>query len=192
MEIIFATHNAHKVGEIQSLCPENIQLKSLKEIDFNKEVPETSDTIAGNSFQKAEYIFKQFGKAVFSEDTGLEVAALNNLPGVRTARFAGEHATAEDNIQKLLLELNGKSNRNAQFVTVITFIDEAEETHQFKGVCQGEILMAKTGNDGFGYDPIFKPLGSELSFAEMPLSDKNIFSHRAKAFKLFVEFLNRK
>ncbi|MCO5281549.1 MAG: hypothetical protein M9931_10940 [Chitinophagales bacterium] len=122
----------------------------------------------------------------------MEVTALNNLPGVRTARFAGEDATAEDNIQKLLLELEGKSNRNAQFVTVITFIDEAKETHQFKGVCQGEILMAKTGNDGFGYDPIFKPLGSELSFAEMSLSDKNIFSHRAKAFKLFVEFLNRK
>lgn len=192
MEIIFATHNAHKVSEIQSLCPENIVLKSLKEINFLAAVPETSDTIAGNSLQKAEYIFKQFSKAVFAEDTGLEVLALNNLPGVRTARFAGENATAEDNIQKLLLELNRAENRNAQFVTVITFIDKAGDVHQFKGICKGEILLSKMGEDGFGYDPIFKPLGSELSFAQMPLSDKNIFSHRAKAFKLFVEYLNGK
>lgn len=191
MEIIFATGNAHKVKEIQSLCPDFIQLKSLREIGFANDIPETSPTISGNSLQKATFIFERMQKAVMAEDTGLEVEALNGLPGVNTARYAGLNATFEDNIRKLLSELNGKTNRNARFITVITFIDNSGTLHQFEGICDGEILLEKKGNDGFGYDPVFQPKGSIKSFAQMQLQEKNGFSHRAKAFQQFVDFLQQ-
>jgi len=189
MELIFATHNRHKVEEIQSICPAEIHLTSLSELDYHDEVPETQATIEGNSMQKARYIFDVFKRPCFSEDTGLEVEALNGAPGVNTARYAGAKATFEDNIDKLLGALNGVKNRHARFVTVITLIDALGNTHQFKGVCEGEILEARSGEKGFGYDPIFKPTGGDKAFAEMTLAEKNVFSHRAKAFATFVEYI---
>ena len=189
MELIFATQNKHKVEEIQSICPSDIHLTSLSELDYHEEVPETQATIEGNSLQKAHYIFDVFKRACFSEDTGLEVDALNGAPGVNTARYAGAKATFEDNIDKLLGALNGVENRNAKFVTVITLIDASGNEHQFIGECPGEILKARSGEKGFGYDPIFKPTGGDKAFAEMTLAEKNVFSHRAKAFAKFVEYL---
>ena len=191
MEIVFATGNAHKVYEIQALCPSYIQLKSLKEIGFTEEIPETSPTIAGNSLQKANYIFERIQQAVIAEDTGLEVEYLQGLPGVNTARYAGENATAEDNIQKLLQALGSQKNRTARFVTVITFIERSGVVHQFEGTCEGEILLQKSGSKGFGYDPVFQPKGSSHSFAQMNLSQKNKYSHRAKAFRQFQAFLTK-
>lgn len=192
MEIIFATANAHKVLEIQALCPNNIHLKSLKEIGITEEIPETAATIAGNSLQKAKFVFEQKRQAVFSEDTGLEVEALHGAPGVMTARYAGIHATFDDNMYQLLTALQNCTNRLARFVTIITFIEMDGKIHQFEGVCEGKILSAKTGNEGFGYDPIFSPNGSSKSFAEMTLEEKNQYSHRAQAFQKFVNFLKEK
>lgn len=191
MEIIFATGNEHKVNEIQSLCPDFVQLKSLKQIGFIEAVPETSPTIAGNSLQKATFIFQKTFKPVMAEDTGLEVVALKGLPGVNTARYAGVNASFEDNIRKLLNELQGETIRDARFITVITFIDELGKVHQFEGICEGEILLEKAGEKGFGYDPVFKPKGSDKSFAQMELQEKHLFSHRAKAFQQLMNFLQQ-
>ncbi len=188
MKLIFATHNKHKVEEIQSICPTEIQLVSLAELSYHQEIPETQDTIEGNSLQKARYVFDVFKLPCFSEDTSLEVEALNGAPGVNTARYAGAKASFEDNIDKLLSALDSEENRNAKFVTVITLMDEDGKNHQFKGVCKGEILKVRCGEKGFGYDPIFKPSGSNKAFAEMTLTEKNVFSHRAKAFAKFVEY----
>jgi XTP/dITP diphosphohydrolase len=190
MKLIFATHNKHKVEEIQSICPTEIQLVSLAELSYHQEIPETQDTIEGNSLQKANHVFDVFKLPCFSEDTGLEVEALNGAPGVNTARYAGVKASFEDNIDKLLGALDSEENRNARFVTVITLMDADGKNHQFKGVCEGEILQARCGEKGFGYDPIFKPTGSNKAFAEMTLAEKNMFSHRAKAFAKFVEYLS--
>ncbi len=192
MELIFATHNKHKVEEIQSICPTDIQLISLSELNYHEEIPETQATIEGNSLQKARHVFDVFKRPCFSEDTGLEADALNGAPGVNTARYAGEKATFEDNIDKLLSALHGAENRNAKFVTVITLKDAEGNEHQFRGECEGEVLKACCGEKGFGYDPVFKPKGSDKAFAEMTLAEKNVFSHRAKAFAKFVEYLSTK
>ncbi len=188
--IVFATHNQHKVSEIQSLCHEGLNVVPLSALNFQEEIPETQATIEGNAVQKAEYIFNKLNLPCFAEDTGLEVAALNGAPGVKTARYAGEQATAADNIEKLLAALSRETNRNARFKTIIAFIDEHGKQHLFEGICEGEILEAQSGGSGFGYDPVFKPSGSTKAFAEMSLEEKNFFSHRAKAFAKFVHHLN--
>ncbi len=189
MELIFATANANKVKEVQMLVPENMIVLSLADIGFTEEVPETSDTIEGNSDQKASFIFSKLGRSCFSEDTGLEVEALDGAPGVYTGRYAGEHASHADNISKLLANMNGLDNRKARFKTVITLLAPHDKV-QFEGICNGEILENVTGEQGFGYDPIFKPEGSSKSFAQMSMEEKSTYSHRKKAFAKLLDYLN--
>ena len=188
MNMIFATSNAHKVDEIRAVLPEGFTAQSLRDIGFTEELPETMGTIEGNSLQKAQYLGEKLGVTCFAEDTGLEIAALDGRPGVYSARYAGPAAVAEDNVRKVLAEMEGLTDRRARFKTVITYFSEGRSV-QFTGLCEGEILLSPRGNDGFGYDPIFMPLGCNLSFAEMRLSEKNQFSHRRKAVDGFLEYL---
>jgi XTP/dITP diphosphohydrolase len=188
MQLLFATSNANKVKEIQSLLPEGFSLLGLNDIGFNGEIPETADTIEGNSLLKAQFIAGNFNRVCFSEDTGLEVVALNGRPGVRTARYAGEQACNQDNISLVLKEMNAITERKARFKTVISFFD-GKVFKQFEGICNGRIATEVKGNDGFGYDPIFIPNGEVRTFAEMTLAEKNTFSHRKKAFNQFMEYL---
>ena len=191
MELLFATSNANKIREIQSLLPENFTLKGLNDIGFTDDIPETADTIAGNSMLKAAFIAKKLGIPCFSEDTGLMIDALDGKPGVRTARYAGDNACNQDNISLVLQQMNGKTERSARFVTVITFFD-GKTFQQVEGICKGSIATAQKGNDGFGYDPIFIPENDTRTFAEMNLSEKNKFSHRKKAFAKFMQLLETK
>jgi XTP/dITP diphosphohydrolase len=188
MNIIFATSNAHKVKEIASVLPEGVSVKSLKDIGFAEELPETRDTIEGNSLQKAEYLAEKLGVTCFAEDTGLEIEALYGRPGVYSARYAGPNATFTDNVNKVLGEMEGQSNRKARFKTVITYFSEGKYV-QFTGLCWGTILSQPRGDEGFGYDPIFMPDGCNLSFAEMRLEIKNQYSHRKKAVEAFLDHL---
>jgi XTP/dITP diphosphohydrolase len=188
MQLLFATSNINKVKEIQSLLPEGFSLLGLNDIGFNGDIPETADTIEGNSLLKAQFIAENFNRVCFSEDTGLEVVALNGRPGVRTARYAGEQACNQDNISLVLKEMNAITERKARFKTVISFFD-GKEFKQFEGVCNGCISTEAIGIDGFGYDPIFIPDGEVRTFAEMTLTEKNKFSHRKKAFNQFLEYL---
>lgn len=190
MKLVFASHNANKVKEIASLMPEGIELLSLSDIGFHQNIEETADTLEGNSQLKAQSIFKNTGFACFADDTGLEVESLNNQPGVYSARYAGEHKSDIDNIQKLLIDLDSKKNRKAQFRTVITLILEEIE-YQFEGIVHGKIISEKRGSFGFGYDPVFVPEGESRTFAEMSLSDKNQFSHRARALSKMIDFLSK-
>lgn len=185
MKLLFATSNTHKAEEIRSLLPKNIELLTLKDLQITDEIPETENTLEGNSLLKAKFLFDKTGQACFAEDTGLEVEFLGGKPGVKTARFAGEKATHAENIAKLLTDLGGTKNRNARFKTVITYYFE-EKYVQFTGVCNGEIAPAIMGEKGFGYDPVFIPFGSRKSFAEMDLEEKNHYSHRQKAFNAFL------
>ena len=189
MQLVFATNNQNKIKEVQALIPSHIELLSLKDIGCFEEVPETQLTIKGNAIQKAEYIKEQYGFDCFADDTGLEVEALNGEPGVFSARYAGEHCSPDDNMNKLLNELQDKPNRKAQFKTVIA-LHLNDNLHTFLGICEGEITTTKKGDSGFGYDPIFKPNGFDQTFAEMDLSLKNKISHRGKAVVELVEFLN--
>lgn len=189
MQLVFATNNLNKIKEVQTLIPKHIKLLSLKDIGCDEEIPETQETIEGNAFQKAEYIKNNFGYDCFADDTGLEVDALNGAPGVFSARYAGEQKNADDNMDKLLNALKNKPNRNAQFKTVIS-LHLNNETHTFTGICKGEITTKKTGEKGFGYDPIFKPAGYNETFAEMELELKNAIGHRGKAVKHLITFLN--
>lgn len=188
MQLLFATSNANKIREIQSLLPEGYSLMGLSDIGFKGDIPETADTIEGNSLLKAQFIVANFNRICFSEDTGLEVVALNGRPGVRTARYAGEQACNLDNISLVLKEMNGITERKARFKTVISFFD-GNMFKQFEGICNGEIAIDTKGDDGFGYDPIFIPDGEVRTFAEMTLAEKNIFSHRKKAFDIFMDYL---
>jgi len=188
MQILFATSNANKIKEIQSLLPEGFSLMGLNEIGFQGDIPETADTIEGNSLLKAQFIAEHFNRSCFSEDTGLEIVALNGRPGVHTARYAGEQACNHDNISLVLKEMNGINEREARFKTVITFFD-GKVFKQFEGICNGRIASTIKGEDGFGYDPIFIPDGEARTFAEMTLTEKNTFSHRKKAFNSFMEYL---
>ena len=188
MTLIFATSNAHKVSELTSVLPEGITVQSLRDIGFTEELPETQDTIEGNSLQKAQYLSEKLGVTCFAEDTGLEIAALDGRPGVYSARYAGPGAAYQDNVNKVLTEMQGLTDRRARFKTVITYFKEGQSV-QFTGLCEGEILTAPRGSEGFGYDPIFVPEGCNLSFAEMRLSEKNEFSHRRKAVDQFLEYL---
>lgn len=191
MQIVFATNNLNKLKEVQSLIPKDIKLLSLADIGCTEDVPETQDTIEGNAIQKAEYIKKYYGYDCFADDTGLEVEALNGAPGVYSARYAGEQRSSEDNIQKILKNLKDSSQRNAQFKTVIA-LELNGTQHQFTGICKGEITLDKSGDHGFGYDPIFKAKGYDKTLAEISLEEKNRIGHRGKAVQLLVKFLSLK
>jgi XTP/dITP diphosphohydrolase len=188
MKIVFASNNINKIKEIQSMLPENIQILSLESIGCFEEIPETANTIEGNAIMKANYITQKYGFDCFADDTGLEVESLNGRPGVYSARYAGEQKNANDNMNKLLEELSDKSNRNAQFKTVIALNLNGKQ-NLFTGVASGEITLKKMGTGGFGYDPLFKPNDYENTFAELSLEIKNEISHRGKATKLLLEFL---
>lgn len=187
-EYIIATNNKHKVEEISQALGDTIKLVTLRELGCREEIPETSDTLKGNAQQKAQYIYNKFGKDCFADDTGLEVDALDGRPGVYSARYAGEGCSFDDNVDKLLEEMDGKTNRKARFRTVICLIEDGKE-YFFEGKCEGAILTERYGRGGFGYDPIFIPNGYGESFAEMSLEDKNEISHRGLAVKKLVKHL---
>jgi XTP/dITP diphosphohydrolase len=188
MKIVFASNNQNKILEIQSMLPNSIEILSLESIGCFEEIPETSDTIEGNAILKANYVLQNYGFDCFADDTGLEVEALNGEPGVYSARYAGEQKNADENMNKLLTELSDKTNRNAQFKTVIA-LNLKEKQYLFTGIASGEIIKKKIGTEGFGYDPIFKPTGYEETFAQLSLKVKNEISHRGKATKALLEFL---
>ena len=190
MKIVFATNNPNKIAEIKDLLPCEIQILSLKEINCNDELPETQNTLEGNAVQKAEFVFTNYSYNCFVDDTGLEVEALNNEPGVYSARYAGELCSSEDNMQKVLQKLEGENNRKAKFRTVIALILDGNKS-LFEGECKGEITKEKVGEKGFGYDPIFRPLGHKKTFAQMSKQEKGAISHRGIATRKLVEFLQR-
>ena len=186
-KIVFATGNPNKLKEINSAI-NCFKIVGLKDLGITEEIPETGDTLMKNALQKAKYIYDKTGFDCFSDDTGLEIEALNYRPGVYSAMYAGPDCNAEDNMQKVLLELDKTTNRNAQFKTVIALILNGKE-HFFEGAIKGVILKEKAGVDGFGYDPIFRPTGYEESFAEMTIDQKNEISHRGLAVKKLITFL---
>lgn len=187
MTLVFATGNPNKVREIKKILPDRIELLSLSDIGFEEEIPETSDTIEGNSRQKARFLKEVLGRDGMAEDTGLEVEALHGAPGIYSARYAGPHKSAADNMDLLLRRMEGLTNRKARFKTVITLITGAEE-HQFEGILEGYIGPEKKGDQGFGYDPLFY-LEDGRSLAELQPSEKAAISHRAKAVGRLMEFL---
>lgn len=187
-QIVFATHNLNKLSEIKPLLPEGIDIISLDEIGCVEDIAETADTLEGNARIKAEYIWRYFRYNCFADDTGLEVESLMGAPGVYSARFAGEKAGAEANMEKLLKLMEDAPSRKARFRTVIALCLNGKY-HSFEGIVNGKILKVRKGSGGFGYDPIFQPDESTLSFAEMPLEEKNKISHRARAIKKLCSFL---
>lgn len=189
MKLVFASNNLNKIKEIQSILNGSIQILSLKEIGCHEEIPETADTIEGNAILKANYVTEKYGYDCFADDTGLEVTALNGAPGVFSARYAGEQKDSNDNMDKLLDALKEKSDRTAKFKTVIALNLNGEQ-HLFTGIAKGEITLSKTGNHGFGYDPIFQPENYTETFAELASEIKNKISHRAKATEQLIDFLN--
>jgi XTP/dITP diphosphohydrolase len=188
MKLVFATNNLNKLKEVQEMLLNAIEIVSLKDISCFDEVEETETTLEGNAKLKATYITQKFGYNCFADDTGLEVASLDGKPGVYSARYSGEPANSEKNMQKLLTELKGKENRKAQFRTAICLNLNGKQ-YLFEGVCKGEILKEKQGEKGFGYDPIFKPTGFSKSFANMNLEEKNKVSHRGIAIQKLIDFL---
>jgi len=190
-ELIFATNNLHKITEIQSLIGDNFILKSLKQIGCTEDIPETEPTLEGNALLKARHIYDKYGKNCFADDTGLEIEALDGRPGVFSARYATDGHDFEANIDKVLEELAGAENRKARFRTVVALILDGS-VHYFEGIVNGEIITERKGIEGFGYDPVFQPDGYNLTFAEMPLQEKNKISHRARAVGKLVDFLNLK
>lgn len=189
MKLVFATNNLNKLSEVQKMLPNSIELLSLKDINCFDEIDETATTLEGNAKLKADYITNKFGYSCFADDTGLEVESLNGKPGVYSARFAGIEANSENNIQKLLSDLENKTNRKAQFRTSIC-LNLNKKQFFFNGICKGKILAKKQGEKGFGYDPVFKPEGFKKSFAQMSSEEKNKISHRGIAITQLVEFLN--
>ena len=190
MKIVFATNNPNKLKEIQSLIPKEIEIISLNEIGCNEDIPETGDTLEANAFQKAHYIKDNFNYDCFADDTGLEIDELNGDPGVYSARYAGPERNANANMNKVLNELKGKKNRKAQFRTAIALILKGEE-HLFEGKVEGYISKDKQGNEGFGYDPIFIPENDIRSFAQMSMQEKGVISHRGRAVRKLVAYLNK-
>jgi XTP/dITP diphosphohydrolase len=188
MQLVFATNNKNKIKEINNLIGNSIELLSLDDINCLEDIPETSDTIAGNALQKAQYVFDKYGYNCFADDTGLEIESLNEEPGIYSARYAGPQRDANDNMDKVLVNLKDKQNRNAHFKTVIALIINGKKT-LFEGIAKGEITETKSGSEGFGYDPIFKPKGYNITFSEMELEEKNTISHRGKAVRLLTDFL---
>ena len=190
MKIVFATNNPNKLKEIRSLIPKEIEIISLKEIGCNEDIPETGDTLEANAFQKAHYIKDNFNYDCFADDTGLEIDELNGNPGVYSARYAGPERNANANMNKVLNELKRKKNRKAQFRTAIALILKGEE-HLFEGKVEGYISKDKQGNEGFGYDPIFIPENDIRSFAQMSMQEKGAISHRGRAVRKLVAYLNK-
>jgi XTP/dITP diphosphohydrolase len=190
MKLVFATNNLNKLKEVQEMLPDSIELLSLKDINCFDEIDETETTLEGNAKLKADYITNKFGFNCFADDTGLEVESLDGKPGVYSARFAGEPANSENNMQKLLVDLQYKTNRKAQFRTAVA-LNINEKKFLFEGICKGEILKRKHGEKGFGYDPIFNPEGFNQSFAEMTSEEKNTISHRGIAIQKLVAFLEK-
>ena len=189
MKLIFATNNQHKVDEIRHVINSSFELLTLKEAGIDIDIPEPHDSLEANATEKSTTIYQLTKTSCFSEDTGLEVAALYGGPGVKSARYAGDGRSFDNNIDKLLANLDGKTDRSARFRTVISLILDGEET-QFEGICNGKIIAQRKGSNGFGYDPIFIPDGSDKTFAEMELREKDRVSHRAKATEKLVAFLN--
>jgi XTP/dITP diphosphohydrolase len=189
MELVFATNNQHKLEELQALLESKIRLLSLNDIGCTDEIPEEQPTLEGNASQKAFYVFNKFSYNCFADDTGLEIEALNGEPGVYSARFAGEGKNPQANMDKVLRLMEKIKNRKARFRTVISLVIDGTET-QFEGIVEGEILTAKQGDKGFGYDPLFMPAGFRKTFAEMDMSEKNGISHRGRAVEKLVQYLN--
>ena len=191
MKLIFASHNDNKVLEIQNILGDRYHLISLKELAFHDEIPETENTLEGNSLLKANAVYKEFETSCFADDTGLEVDALGGAPGVYSARYAGSKKNADDNMNLLIENLASHSNRKARFRTVITY-KTSQQVMQFEGIIEGEIISEKKGEYGFGYDPIFVPNGTSKTFAQMRMSEKNKYSHRSRAFEKLRAFLESK
>ena len=189
MQLVFASNNKNKIKEIQQLLPSSIEILSLEAIGCNEEIPETAETIEGNAILKANYVTQKYGYNCFADDTGLEVEALNGEPGVYSARYAGEQKNADDNMNKLLDALKNSENRNAQFKTVIALNIKGEQK-LFTGIAKGAITTEKSGNQGFGYDPIFQAEGFQETFANLSMETKNQISHRGKATQLLISYLN--
>lgn len=190
MKLVFATNNEHKLSEVRKILGKHFDILSLAEIDCYDDIPETAPTLEGNASQKARYIVEKYGYNCFADDTGLEVEALNMRPGVFSARYAGPQRDAEDNMHKLLFELDKIKNRKARFRTVISLIINNRET-LFEGIVDGEILNKKQGEKGFGYDPVFMPDGFQVSFAQMNMSEKNKISHRGRAIEKLIDYLKK-
>jgi XTP/dITP diphosphohydrolase len=189
--IIFATNNQNKVEEVRAVLGSRFNIITLKEAGIDIDIPEPHDTLEANATEKSRTIFEITKQNCFSEDTGLEVEALNGEPGVKSARYAGEARSFDDNIEKLLGKLASSENKTARFRTVISLILNGKE-YFFEGICNGEIISERKGNKGFGYDPVFIPDGSDQTFAEMDMTEKNKFSHRKKAMEKLINFLNGK
>lgn len=197
-QIVFATNNKHKIEEVKSLLSslegdlsEKYEILSLNDINCTEDIPETADTFEGNAKQKAYYIKEHYGYDCFADDSGLEVEALNNEPGVHSARYASEVGhDSEANIAKLMSKMEGISNRKARFCTIVCLILDDEE-HIFEGICPGNIAITRSGSKGFGYDPVFCPEGYDETFADQPLEFKNSISHRGKAIRKLVDFLSK-
>ncbi|MFN8251966.1 MAG: RdgB/HAM1 family non-canonical purine NTP pyrophosphatase [Ferruginibacter sp.] len=188
--LIFATNNQHKTDEIRLVLGGSFNIITLKEAGIDIDIPEPHDTLEANASEKSGTIYRLTGKNCFSEDTGLEVEALNGAPGVKSARYAGENRSFDANIDKLLLELRPYDNKKARFRTVISLLMNEKE-FLFEGICAGTIINERKGDNGFGYDPVFIPDGSEKTFAEMSMEEKSAFSHRKKAVQQLIDFLRQ-
>ncbi|MGB5169845.1 MAG: non-canonical purine NTP diphosphatase [Eudoraea sp.] len=190
MNLVFATQNQHKIEEVRQLLPKGINVLSLKEIDCHDNIAETADNLEGNAQIKADFVTNKYNLPCFADDTGLIIDALNGAPGVYSARYSGPKGDSEENINKVLREMNNKSNRSARFITVVA-LNTTNTTHFFKGIVEGHISMERMGDKGFGYDPIFIPKGYDISFAQMSLEEKNKISHRAQALHLLIDYLTK-
>ena len=188
MKLVFATNNKHKLQEVRDIVGDRVEVLSLADIGCYDDIPETADTLQGNALIKARHIYEKYGLDCFADDTGLEVEAIDGAPGVYSARYAGEECDSEANMRKLLENLTGKTNRNAQFRTVIALIINGEEM-LFNGIVKGTIATEKKGDSGFGYDPVFVPEGYSESFAQMSGEMKNSMSHRFRATRQLADFL---
>jgi len=191
MELVFATNNTHKIKEISALLDDRFNIIGLADVGIEEDIPEDADTLTGNALSKARYVHSRTGLNVFADDTGLEVDALNGAPGVYSARYAGPGKSPDDNIVRLLKELDGITDRKARFRTVIALILNDKE-YLFEGTVEGKIMYERRGTGGFGYDPVFMAEGFDRTFAELPLAEKNLISHRARATERLITFLEKK
>lgn len=187
-KLVFATNNAHKLEEARAILGDKVDIISLNELGCHEDIPETANTLQGNALLKVQYIYEHYHYDCFSDDTGLEIEALNGEPGVYSARYAGVDKDSESNMNKVLSKMKNEKNRKAQFRTVVALIIDGKH-YSFDGIIKGEITNEKHGNSGFGYDPIFRPLESQFTFAEMPASEKNHISHRALALQKLSDFI---